>query len=230
MGFAIDWIDCVFRCLSTVTYTVVLNGILGERFLPSRGLRQGDPLDPFLFLVCSKGLSSFLRQGSVGNRVHGFRINRYALEITHLLFADDSLIFGEATTRGASNLKQLLQEYSECSGQLINYDKSRLFFSSNVHDDNHADVKHVLNVDHTSCLDKYFGLPSIVGQNKREAFQHLLERVHSRVSNWCAHPLSQGGKEVFIKFVLQAIPVYAMSVFLLPNTLCRDLERVLAKF
>ncbi|XP_052478837.1 uncharacterized mitochondrial protein AtMg00310-like [Gossypium raimondii] len=79
-------------------------------------------------------------------------------------------------------------------------------------------------------MERYLGLPNVVGRRKKESFQYLKEKVHNRIEGWSTRMLSQGGKEVFLKAVLQAIPTYAMSCFLLPKSLCRDMESIFAKF
>ncbi|KAA3481068.1 reverse transcriptase [Gossypium australe] len=96
MGFAEEWVALVMRCISTISYAVNINGSRGNVFKPTRGLRQGDSLSPFLFLICSEGLSSLIRRG---------------LAISHLLFADDCILFGVAQNRGAMILKDILKEY-----------------------------------------------------------------------------------------------------------------------
>ncbi|GMI87604.1 hypothetical protein HRI_002429700 [Hibiscus trionum] len=221
MGFASSWVSRILHCVSSVSYSVVLNGIVGQKFIPLRGLRQGDPLSPFLFLICSERLSSLLRQavGSVG-----VRIARGAPIVSHLFFADDSLIFGETSSHGAVVIQELLSVYASCSGQLINFEKSGIFFSVNSSEDNKADVRRILGISQGFNPEKYLGLPIVVGRNRRKAFTELKYKTWSWISNWCTWSLSQGGKEVLIKAVLQAIPVYTMSFFLLPKTFCKELE------
>lgn len=79
-------------------------------------------------------------------------------------------------------------------------------------------------------MEKYLGLPNVVGRRKKEAFQYLKDKVNARIKGWSTRLLSQGGKEVFIKSILQAIPTYAMSCFLLPNSLCDELEKLFGTF
>ncbi|KAK8672667.1 hypothetical protein V6N13_111032 [Hibiscus sabdariffa] len=112
------------------------------------------------------------------------RITRGAPLINHLLFADDCLIFGEATISNASQLKVLLDCYGDCSGQLINYEKSSIFFSSNVLDFNRVDVCRILGVPEVANPEKYLGLPAIVGRNKKVAFRYLRERFQDRTLSW----------------------------------------------
>ncbi|KAA3478659.1 reverse transcriptase [Gossypium australe] len=123
MRFDPGWVGSLMKCVSTVSYSVVFNGNTGETFLPSRGLRQGDPLSPFLFLFCVEGLSSLMRLAKVGNILKGVKASWRGLAISHLLFADDCILFAEATQRGAHLLKQILNEYEISSGQCVKYDK-----------------------------------------------------------------------------------------------------------
>lgn len=83
---------------------------------------------------------------------------------------------------------------------------------------------------HTRNSEKYLGLQNVIGRNKKASFLGLKEQMQKRVEGWGARLLSQGGKEVFIKSVLQAIPSFAMSCFLFPRTFCDDLERIVARF
>ncbi|XP_039011424.1 uncharacterized protein LOC120140518 [Hibiscus syriacus] len=154
----------------------------------------------------------------------GLRSDRLVREI------DDSLIFGEANAQVALRTKEILREYGWYSGQVINFDKSGVFFSSNVIDTNRNDVQRILKVFSSSNPEKYLRLPAIVGRNKRGAFGYLLDKFHNHISSWSVRALSQGGKKVFIKSVLQAIPLFAMTCFLLPRSLCLEIERIMEKF
>ncbi|GMJ02632.1 hypothetical protein HRI_003932400 [Hibiscus trionum] len=176
MGFSRLWVLRIMLCVRTVTYSVVLNGSVGLVFNPTRGIRQGDPLSPYLFLICSEGLSALLRIAASNNELQGARINRYAPTITHLLFADDSLVFGEANSRGAQKLKDLLQVYARCSGQVINYGKSGIFFSRNVNGPTRHEICQHLHVQESENPEKYLGLPAIVGKNKNLAFRGIKEK------------------------------------------------------
>ncbi|XP_074306594.1 putative mitochondrial protein AtMg01250 [Silene latifolia] len=97
MGFDRGWTERVMECVSTVTFSVLLNGIPSEEFQPTRGLRQGDPLSPYLFILCAEALSNLMRRAVEANSIHGIRIARNAPAISHLLFADDSIFFARAT-------------------------------------------------------------------------------------------------------------------------------------
>jgi hypothetical protein len=98
LRFSRCWIDMVMRCITTVRFKVKVNGGLSESFLPSRGLRQGDPISPYLFLFCVEGFSALVKQAQHENSLRGVQFGASGPYIMHLLFADDSVVFLEATT------------------------------------------------------------------------------------------------------------------------------------
>ena len=93
MGFHERWINLTMVCVKTVTYSILVNGEPRGLIHPSRGIRQGDPLSPFLFLLCTEGLNGLIKQAEVNGDIHGFSLYRRGPKLTHLLFADDSLFF-----------------------------------------------------------------------------------------------------------------------------------------
>ncbi|KAH1122001.1 hypothetical protein J1N35_005161 [Gossypium stocksii] len=130
----------------------------------------------------------------------------------------------------ANAINENLKVYAQCSGQEVNFDKSRIFFSSNVKHNRREEVCRVFEVNRSSNLEKYLGLPTMVGCNTKMAFKELKEKLIKRVSSWSLRLLSMRGREVLIRAVFQAIPLYAMSCFLLPSSICKELEAVIAQF
>nr|GMC66691.1 uncharacterized protein LOC109173576 [Ipomoea batatas] len=112
MGFDKAWIDLIMLCVSTVRYKVMVNGILTDYIIPSRGLRQGDPLSPYLFILCAEGLSHLLTKASQDGRVSPCVVARGAPGISHLFFADDSLLFFKSTVLEASLFSLIMQHLS----------------------------------------------------------------------------------------------------------------------
>ncbi|KAA3457985.1 reverse transcriptase [Gossypium australe] len=164
MGFAQEWVGLIMKCITSVSYAVNINGHRGRVFQPSRGLRQGDPLSPFLFLICNDDLSSLMRSAKQSGLVKGARVSSRGPEISHLLFADDCMMFGEATEQGVRNMKENLKEYESCSG-----------------------------VRNSSSPEKYLGLPNVVGKQKKETFQNILDKISLRIDSWSSRSKEEGG-------------------------------------
>jgi hypothetical protein len=120
MGFCHRWVDWIMACVTSVSYKVKFNGNLLDSFSPSRGLRQGDPLSPFLFLFVADGLSTLLQNAIDIHTIEPLRVCRNAPGVSHLLFADDSLLFFKAQGDQAQRVLEILDTYASSTGQLIN--------------------------------------------------------------------------------------------------------------
>lgn len=119
LGFHQDWLTLVMRCVCSVNYTVGIKGEASESFSPTKGLRQGDPLSPYLFLLCAEGLSCLLKEAKIKKELKGVPIGREKFSTSHLLFTDDCIIFGDATIEGACSVCNILKEYKLVSGQKL---------------------------------------------------------------------------------------------------------------
>ena len=129
MGFQDSWVAMIMQCVSTVTYSILLNGEPKGFIRPSRGLRQGDPLSPFLFLFCVEGLNALLNKAVDNGEIRGLSLCRQGPKITYLFFVDDCLLFCRANRTECQKIQQLLDWYEVASGQLVNMNKTTLFFS-----------------------------------------------------------------------------------------------------
>ena len=120
------------ECISTVSYSILVNGEAKGIIAPSRGLRQGDPLSPFLFLFCAEGLDAILRKSAREREIEGFSLCRNGPKLTHLFFTDDRLIFYRSTLEECQKIQTLLGYYEAVSGQMVNQVKTTFFFSRNT--------------------------------------------------------------------------------------------------
>ncbi|XP_059450878.1 uncharacterized protein LOC132181647 [Corylus avellana] len=230
LGFHSSWINWIRLCISSSSFSILINGSPFGQFSPKRGLRQGDPLSPFLFILGTEVLSRLLfREETLGN-IKGLKISRNTPAIHHLLFADDLLIFGKATLKEANTICSCLKKYCLWSGQSINNGKSSIRFSKNTNLTTAAMILDILPYSKNPSKSIYLGLPILLGNSKKAAFLNILDRVKSKMDGWRAKSLSQAGRLMLINSVATAIPSYAMSTFLLPKSLCSQLDKAFKKF
>ncbi|XP_075636868.1 uncharacterized protein LOC142609128 [Castanea sativa] len=195
MGFSSRWVDLIMACVGSASYQVLVNGVPRGNIWPTREIRQGDPLSPYLFLICSEALNQQLQHAARFGLIRGFSLCRNGPRINHLFFDDDTLLFCRAS-RG------------DLEAELVNF----------------------LGVYEVREYKKYSGLLAVVGRNKKESLNYISERVWNKLQGWKERLLSQAGKEVLLKAVVQAIPTFAMSCFKLPEGLIQDIERLIRKF
>ncbi|PWA86639.1 hypothetical protein CTI12_AA135020 [Artemisia annua] len=138
--------------------------------------------------------------------------------ISHVFFADDSLFFLKSDPAECQNLVNILARYCSASRQNINFTKSSALFSPNTPEDLQQQLCSLLNIQRMDPKACYLGLPSVIGQNKNELFSFILDKVLYKMQCWKQKLLSQAGREILIKLVIQAIPSYAMQCYLLPKS------------
>jgi hypothetical protein len=230
LGFHQLWVEAVIQLVSTVSFSVLFNGECLEKFNPIRGILQGDPISPYLFLLVEEGLSCLLKGKVQSSNLSGIMLAPTALVVSHLLFADDNLLFFKATRENAQEILDVLRVYCRQSGQQINVDKSSIHFAKGVAASIREEIKDLLDVQNEALSEKYLGMPTHVGNSINESFKYLKDRVWKRVQGWMEQTLSAGGKEVLIKADAQAIPTYSMSCFKLLRGLCKHIDGVLHNF
>lgn len=230
MNFNDNWINLVMNCVTLVSYSFKVNRRIVGNDTPTRGLRQGDPLSPYLFVLCSQGLSTILNQSLRDKGLLGIRVARNSLMITHLFFADDSLIFFNATNKNCDLIKDNLKSYEKASGQQINYDKSAITFSKHTPKVHITYIQNQLHLPICQGHDLYLGLPTFSTQSKRIQFRYLRDRVAKKIDGWKNKYFSEGGRETLIKVVIQVVPTYATACFRISSTICQEIEKMTANF
>jgi hypothetical protein len=230
LGFHHLFVNLIMSCVTSVSFSIKINGFFTEAFRPTRGIRQGDPISPYLFLLCSEGLSCMLKATGPVHLSRGVRVGVHSPWISHLLFADDCIVFSEASQGGASRLMEILLKYNRGSGQLINREKSAIFFSKNCQQDMKEVVCQELDIHKEALAEKYLGLPTETGRNLSGLFEFLPTQVRGKIEGWCGREASCAGREVLLKSVAQAVPTYSMSCFLIPINTCKKLKSVMTNY
>lgn len=217
-------------CVTTVNYSVLLNGQSFGFIAPERGLRQGDPISLFLFVLCAEGLSYLLNQKAEHGLISGIQFSPSGPALHHLFFADDSLFLFKADISQYQYFQEVLQKYGEATGQVINFSKSSLTFGKKVDHDLKLRIQTLLGIFEEGGASTYLGLPKCFSGSKVKMLEYIQEKMKGRMSCWYSRFLSQAGKEIIIKSIALAMPIYAMSCFKFPKTTCRNLTSAMASF
>ncbi|KAK3230765.1 hypothetical protein Dsin_002646 [Dipteronia sinensis] len=208
----------------------MINDEVCRNITPTRGLRQGDLLSLFLFLICAEGLTSLIHQAQIRGDISGFQCSRGGPVITHLLFSDDSLIFTKDNDRNCVSIREILAVYGRATGQAINFAKSAMCISLSFSVLEGQTLASRVGIKLVECHENYMGLPCFTGRSKRKIFASIVDRVWGKIKGWGEKLFSVAGKEILAKAVIQATPSYAMGMFLLPQALIKEIHRLCSRF
>lgn len=150
--------------------------------------------------------------------------------VNHLLFAYDSLLFFKANVVGATEVPNLVESYCQVSGQRVNPAKSSIFFSKGCARTVQGEVNDIMQVPNETLNGKYLGMPSDIGVSKMGTFNYLKDILWTKIKERIEKTMSKAGKEVIMKSVAQAVPVFFMSCFKLPKGLCEHLNKMIKHF
>ncbi|XP_059070693.1 uncharacterized protein LOC131860313 [Cryptomeria japonica] len=199
------WIDLIRFCVSTARFSVSINGALFRLFEATYGIRQGDSMSPFLFAIMAEALE---RKGEW----KGIRVVGDCEPVTHAQFAEDTSLFGEASMKEVECIRDTLDKYARQSGQVMNRQKSTIFYF-NTEKCLQRKIVNKLSFAIASLLTKYLGAPIIEGVCRSKHWEEVVEKCRNKATSWKHKWLSLTARMVMIKFVLFAIPIYAMSYF-----------------
>ena len=165
------------------------------------GIHQGDTLSPYLFLIVAEGLSSLIKKSVEDGVLEGIAVYHRGPKLSHLFFADDSLIFYKATILECDSLQRIFQVYENASGQQLNHAKTSLFFSTYTSWEVREEIEERFGAQVIKQHEKYSGLPSLMGRNKKASFSDIKDKLSKKLVGWKGKILSKVGKEVLIKAV-----------------------------
>lgn len=187
-------------------------------------------MSPAIFVLCLEKLSQMISLKVESGEWKGLRLAPSCPTLSHLCFADDTVLFTEASLEQVDIIKDCLLQFCAASGQKINLAKSQVYFSKNVTSDLANDIANGLQIEQTTDLGKYLGVTSIHGRVTCHHFTDLLDRINGRLEGWKTRILSMAGRVTLAKAVLNAIPSYAMQTSVLPTGIYLEMEKRTRQF
>ncbi|KAJ4787196.1 RNA-directed DNA polymerase (reverse transcriptase)-related family protein [Rhynchospora pubera] len=227
-GLPRNYIDWVKACVTSARFAILINGAADGFIKPTRGVRQGCSLSPYLFILALDVLSRYLQFMVQKREIKGVQLARGAPVLTNLMYADDLLILGEATYQEIATISVALNMFCNISGQQIGANKSRIWFSKHTPQDIRLFVMHTFDATVASSFDIYLGSPVVA--NRGSDFTPLLSKIEGKLQGWKSQFLSQAGKVVLIKSVIEPTLHYAMSTTCIPKGVLQKIQNMIRKF
>lgn len=229
MGFSEKWRKWISGCLNSAYGSVLVNGSPTKEFKIQKGLRQGDPLSPFLFIIAVEALHISLQEAKSRNIFEGIKVGSNLVDVSHLQYADDALIIGKWSLENAKNLCRILRCFHMATGLKVNFSKSKVF-GVGVNNEALINFASVLKLQPSSLPCTYLGLPLGANLNIGSNWGPIIEKFHKKLTTWKAKTLSYGGRLTLLKSVLGALGTYFFSLFKAPKCVLNYLEKLRRNF
>ena len=229
MGFGSKWRSWVGHCVTSASMSILVNGSPSAPFKMNRGLRQGDPLSPFLFVLVGEVFNKMVEKAKSLNLVEGLKVGRDAVDISHLQFANDTLVLCPKKKEYLINYRRMLNYFSIMSGLQINYSKSALIHFR-CEESWVDDIKNELRCSAVHLPITYLGIPLGANPKRVSTWKPVVDKIERRLALWKAKLLSRAGRLVLIKSVLNNLPLYYLSIFKMPKTVALKIIKLQRSF
>ena len=227
MGFGVKWCKWIRTCISTVQFSVLINGSPNNFFGSSRGLRQGDPLSPMLFFIVMEVLSRMLRRVEEVGLIRGFKVESRrggGESVSHLLFADNTILFCDADVEQILHIRLLLLSFQAVTGLKVNVHKSEMVPIGEVDDVQALAV--ILGCRVGTLPMSYLGMSLGASHNSPSIWNPILEKIERKLAEWKKLYLSKGGRLMLLKSTLSSLPTYFLSLFTIPTYVAYKIEKL----
>ena len=218
--------------MSTASFSILINGASAGFFKSARGLQQGNPLSPYLFVLGMDNLSHLINKAVEGNFLSGFKIGgvreEEELKLSHLLYADDTLLFYKDNPDHLAFFGWILMWFEALSGLKINLDKSEIFPIGGRENVEALTVE--LGCKAGLLPTTYLGLPLRASNKSVGIWDPIKERFRRRLATWKRQYISKGGRVTLIRSTLSNLPIYFMSLFRILSLVCKTLEKIQRDF
>jgi hypothetical protein len=229
-GFSTTYINLIKNYIEDIPFSILINGSSSSFFNSTRGLRQGDPLSPFLFILAEEALSRGISMLLAQNKIAPYFVTKSIRGISHSLYADDIIIFTNGNTKSLSHLMNFLLDYQLMLGQKINHTKSKFLSSKHINTHRKNKIASITNFAEGNIPFLYLGCNIFYGKSKPIYFENIIKKIQEKLAGWKARMISKGGRLILIKHVLSSIPIHSMTIFDIPKMVIHKIHSIMENF
>ncbi|KAJ0616096.1 putative RNA-directed DNA polymerase [Helianthus annuus] len=229
MRFPDKWVSWISSCLKSGKGSVIVNGSPTEEFVFKRGLRQGDPLSPSLFILALEVLEMLIKRAQQLGLISGLKMPNDGPILTHLSYADDVMFLCEWSEQNAINIKRFLRCFSLLTGLNVNLHKSKVF-GVGVSEPELENIAGILNCGAGTMPFVYLGLPIGANMKRIKYWEPVIRKFRSKLNGWKSKTLSFAGRVTLAKAVLGSLASYFLGIFKAPKAVLKTLEGIRRSF
>lgn len=228
MGFPAAFTRWISACIQSARFSCSANGAASSYFTSHKGIRQGDPLSPYLFIIFQQLFTNIVTQFVQQGKLQPFRYKNF--EVSHLLFADDIIITAKASRNSVQAIKEALQLFSDISGQTINHAKSKLYFPGQCSAAWKTEVATSLNIQEGPLPITYLG--SFISSSKLPSmYQHrIVNKVLDQFHSWASSRVSQAGRIVQINAITNSMPIHSLATSWVDEKVIKRIQGLSSEF
>ncbi|XP_017613545.1 uncharacterized protein LOC108458650 [Gossypium arboreum] len=223
-------INIIMSSITNSSMQVLWNGVPLSKFRPGRGIRQGCPLSPYLFVLCMDWLGQEIYSTISKGQWKPIRLSRSGPSISHLFFTDDLVIFSKVDQEHCRLIKEILGRFYDFSGHKINAGKINIFFAKGVDVTVADSISTFFSFQKVQSLGLYLGILLFHQRVTNSTMHFVVEKVRRKLQNWDAKRLSIAGRIILAQSVLMTIPSYFMQSMMIPRGICNEIESLVKQF
>lgn len=220
----VNWIQ---QCITTPSFSINVNGDLCGFFEGKQGIRQGDPISPYLFVIAMEVFASLVQTGFNSGSIK-YHPKAQNPNISHLAFADDVMVFFDGSSSSLEHLTATLEVFHRLSGLEMNREKSALYTSGLTEDQTESLAAFGFTVG--TFPFRYLGLPLTHRKLRRSEYTPLFDSISARFNHWTTKVLSFAGRLQLVSSVIYSTVNFWISAFLLPKSCLKTIEAMCNHF
>eukprot|EP00253_Pinus_taeda_P022660 PITA_22660 len=228
-GFDHNWVRWILALITSSSFSILVNGSPSKTFTQTRGLRKGDPLSLFLFILMMEGLGRAIKFANTASKVRGIQLNDNGHALTHQQFVDDTMLQGTPTIKEALAYKQIHKDFAKASSLEVNLSKSNIFFF-NTHIAIHGNISRILGFQRDSLPSKYLRVPLTAKPLHKSIWEMIISKLQDKTRKWTVRSLNLAGRLVLTKVVLQSIPIFMLSAIPTPKGILHQMRNMKRDF
>lgn len=215
----------IMGCIKTSATNILWNGEKLEGFNTSRGLRQGDPLSPYLFVLGMEKLTHLIQARVRAKQWRGVRAGRTGPTISHMMFADDLVLFAEANMDNINTIMDVLQVFGDMSGHRISEEKTEIFFSPNVRIRERREICRDSGFKEVQELSRYLGANISSSKRRKDKYETTVKKLKQRLNGWKKSCLSLAGRMTLVKSASSSMAYFPMQHDRIPAGCVEEMEK-----
>jgi len=228
-GFDHNWIRWVMALVTTRSFSILLNGSPSKTFKPSRRLKQGGPLSPFLFILMMEGLGNAIKYAKEEGKIQGLKLTLNGNALSHQQFVDDTMLQGTPMVKEVQAFKKIMNDFGLAAGTEVSLSKSKIFYF-NIDIAIQRSLTRILGFQRDLLPSKYLGVPLNDKPLSKAVWELVINKLGDKIWKFTSRSFNLAGRLVLTKSILQIVPIFMLSALPAPKEVIQSIKNIQRDF